>query len=358
MFELAIDLIIITTGILILLASFQKNERFISDFLSFFMLLIIIMITIIIGFRPVDVGADTWVYSARYDIAVNEGLPLFDFIIETKYQPLFNTVTWFFSINGIDTSYYLLFISCMISLLIIWFATKTISAKYLSIFILLLISFPFFYSISGNVIRAGLSIAFIFLSLEGYYKNNLNRYWILGVIAFLFHDTGMLFLSPFIISFLRINVKRAFVIWFSCIHIGHFFDFSPFIIELEMDIISKASRYVQSGNNNTFRFDFLFFSSIPIMLYFILSKFKSISLGISNRFRFYFVNYLLLNSVYNIFSSAAFSDRFALTSWLLIPFLIVYALDPKNDKYLIPPIVVFSILFFIFYPNRFFLHLS
>lgn len=225
-----------------------------------------------------------------------------------------------------------------------------------------------FWSYGVNGLRNGLSFSIVLLAftyLKGGVKNYL-KFGILSFIAYNIHHTAMLPLGCMLIShFFLKNCKFAFGIWLlsipaSLIAPGFF---ESILMELSPDerladninAQHKIEMMNTSFSHSGFRWDFLLYSVMPIILgYIVVFKHKT-----SNRIFINLLNvYLLCNAFWILVIRASFSNRFAYLSWFIYPFVIAYPLLElhfiKNQRAWISNILLAYIGFtafmhFIFY---------
>lgn len=199
-----------------------------------------------------------------------------------------------------------------------------------------LISFLFvmgafsFYTYSVNGLRSGLACAMV-LACFGC----INGSWLYRIIGFLLafcafaiHNSTLLPISMALISlFLIKNFKIAYSFWIASIVISLMAGglLSNFIAGLGFD---NRLSYITNQNdaqytNNSFRFDFLIYSMMPILLgyYVIIKK------GVKDKSYLFLLNtYTLSNAVWVIVIRAAYSNRFAYLSWFMYPIVLAYPL--------------------------------
>ncbi|NMP16515.1 EpsG family protein [Thalassotalea sp. Y01] len=316
------------------------------------------IITVMVGARPESVGADTWVYMWRFETEVSQGVGFWEFLSLSKYNPLFNTITWSSFQLNLSSSGYIFIITLLISGLFFVFGRKLFRRSESIIYFVLMLSFPFFYSVTGNVIRAGLAIGCALISFEHFRRGQLKLFLTWATFSLLFHGTGILAFVPLIIEKLKLKTRLLTVLWLSTIFIGHFTSWFSYLPELPMFAYEKAHRYLIAGEENIestgFRFDFLLFSLIPIILYWFIRQFETDRAEKWKPYLYYLHIYMVLNSVYNLFSTANYSDRFALSSWILIPVLISLYFNNTHQSHRKLLVMLSAVTFFLFYPNRYF----
>ena len=159
-----------------------------------------ITVILVMGLRYY-VGGDTIGYMTKYDYASPiYDLSVVDFVI-AEYQPLWVVVQSICKTISEDFYILQLFVSTVINITVFWVIEKYASNKFLAGFLYMISNMLNF---NCEVLRAAFSISVFFLAYEELLKKNLFRYYILVIIAFLFHDQAIiLFLIPFVMPFLR-----------------------------------------------------------------------------------------------------------------------------------------------------------
>ncbi|MDO6759415.1 EpsG family protein [Tamlana sp. 2_MG-2023] len=197
-------------------------------------------------------------------------------------------------------------------------------------FLLLVVSFSFWaYGVNG--IRNGIATS-IFLLAVSFYKNKIVMIALL-VLSTMFHKTMLLPVLAFSITFLYNNPKIYLMFWILAIPcsiaLGGFWENLFATLGFADD---RLGGYLSNGDGSSkFRFDFLFYSSFPIIagFYYILKK------GFDDKLYNQLLNtYLISNAFWILVIRAAFSNRFAYLSWFLMAVLIIYPLlKERHHKY-------------------------
>lgn len=215
-----------------------------------------------------------------------------------------------------------------------------------------------FYSYGVNGIRNGLacSIVLLFLTFINGKRNDRIFAAILAFIALGIHKSTILPIGVAYISFYFIkSFKAAYCFWILSIFIsfvagstvtaffgGLGFDDRLSYLQSEM----KAGVFSRTG----FRWDFLLYSMMPIILgYYIVIK-KGIR---DTTYEFLLNTYTLSNAFWIMVIRANFSNRFAYLSWFMYPIVLAYPLlklnvwDGKQGKYLAQ--IMFAQVFFTWF---------
>lgn len=155
-----------------------------------------------------------------------------------------------------------------------------------------------------------------------------------GIIAFLIlgiHRSVMLPVAAGIAAVTVIrNPRTSLIIWLSSILISFFF--GDFLTRLIMDIgvddrmtlyAGDSLRGINHFSGTGFRWDFVIYSSIPIVFYCYVNIWKGLRDGWYNVIA---TIYMLSNAFWIIVIRAEFSNRFAYLSWFLMPIMLAYPL--------------------------------
>ena len=191
-----------------------------------------------------------------------------------------------------------------------------------------------FFTYGTNGIRNGLALhllllAFSFLATE--------KRWIVPIVACLclaafgIHRSSILPICGALGAYFFVkDPKWAICIWVFCVF-ASLIAGGTFVSMLGTylgSFDSRASGYSAVTNmsefsRSGFRWDFILYSSVPILL----TYYVSVKRQIKNRtFEVLANTYILTNAVWVLVNSMAFSNRVAYLSWFLYPIVIAYAL--------------------------------
>ena len=208
----------------------------------------------------------------------------------------------------------------------LYLASKRISNKYAYyIFLFCVVSFSFF-SYGTNGIRNGIGTSLTFLAFT--YNQYSFKQIILFIISFLFHASLFLPIIAYLIASIYKKTNVYLFVWVSAVCFSFFAGsvVKEYFLQIEMfrersdsylTGIANAEKFSMIG----FRWDFLLYSSLPILQgwYYILKK------NFSNQFYILLLNtYLIANTIWILIIDIPFSNRFAYLSWFLMPLLIIY----------------------------------
>lgn len=301
---------------------FELQEKGNKDILV--PLVVCIAVAYFLGDRPVaPVFGDTMSYSRIYN-NLQYGIVNVDWHSEWLWSYIMMTCKSLgFSVHGwfcvVAFGY---FLSMYIALIIL-----TPKNVYLTLMFVLSSAFIFSFCVNGmrNGLACHITLAGIALALQGRYPLAA----VAGLIAFGIHKSAILPIAACVAGlFMRHGVKYSIWLWLSCIPLslvaGGFFMsfFSSLGFDSRMESYTAdqdMSRFSGSG----FRWDFLIYSSMPVLMAWWVCIKKQIS---DNWYNVLCVTYCLCNSFWILVIRAAYSNRFAYLSWFLYPVIIAYPL--------------------------------
>lgn len=199
------------------------------------------------------------------------------------------------------------------------------------IFLTILVAFLTF-AYATNVIRSGMAHALLFLGISSHLKNEDKKVRVIALLcfaaAFLAHKTTALPLACFFVSLYLKNVSLCFKIWVLSIFLSLALGNQATALFQNLGFDDRLDNYLTSDNfegfsRTGFRWDFLLYSSMPILLGYYITFMRRVSDPI---YTILLSTYLLSNSFWVIVIRASFSDRFAYLSWFLYPIVLAYPL--------------------------------
>lgn len=305
-----------------------------------------IIFTLWVGFRPMDIGG--WADSSNYRNAYNalrgevninpspdgtEG----ELVIDTDSEWLWNYMMKSFAYSNIDLEWFFFVVEIGYIGFMYW-AIRRIIPNNQWITLLFFISSFFFFSFSYNGLRNGVACSVMLVALSYFIqfdKKGLiwGLFW--SFIAMGFHRSAALpALCALVAYFTKLDFKWAYTFWILSIFLSLFAgpQIQSFFANIGFDdrLQLYAGKIVQKGNeigdqfsHTGFRWDFLLFSAMPIVLgYYIVYKKK-----IRDRvYDLLIVTYTLANSFWVMVIQATFSNRFAYLSWFIYPLVFAYPL--------------------------------
>ncbi len=285
---------------------------------------IIILTTIYIGTRPITCYADTWLYTMMFNL-VQSGY--WSELPETATEPIWATIEYF-CIETTDASGWLFVIASFYVYCMSLAAYRWLPRHLLIAIIFLFTAFSF-WGYATNGIRNGMatSIAMLGLSFFMRSKKELIIGYALLISATLTHKSCMLIIATATGALFFRNTKLNISFWLICIVLGLLFQeqfksvFSGLIDDGRMANYLNAEVSKDAFSNTGFRWDFLLYSSLPIIVGWYITKKQKIK---DKSYAFILHTYIFSNAFWILINTAAFSNRFAYLSWFLYPIVLIY----------------------------------
>lgn len=286
---------------------------------------------IFFGLRPVHVGGgefgDTGVYASKYELLQNYGVFnmqgsdelssdwLFSFI-QKSCAEIMDVHLWF-----------LIMMSCYI--IPMFKGCKQIDVKHGALLMLFCIGSFQFYTFSVNGVRNGIACSIVILAVAAIINKKVVLAAILCFIATGFHKSAALPAVALFFTFFVRNPKFMFIAWLGAIGIS-------LTVGSQIDAILSSMNYDErlAGNlqaddadglilEHRFRWDFLLYSSMPILLaWYTIFKRKLFN----NTYLLLLGTYMYANSFWLLAIRAIFSNRIAYLSWFIYPIVLAYPL--------------------------------
>jgi hypothetical protein len=295
------------------------------------MIIFISIIAIFLGLRPdSDVFVDSTGYIAFYHREV---------IINTRGEWLWYAFEIFCQDLKLSDSAWLTFVSVFTFGFTFWGIHRLFPRKEWIALLLVLSNFTF-YGGAVNGLRSGLAASFMILAISFLVENNNNNNnnKLIGVvIAVCSVSVHKSFYLPFICFLFcllsRIGVKNAMKFYVCSIIISLIGGNSVSNLFLGLGFDDRMDSYIgkEASNmiyNNTFshtgfRWDFLLFSVVPIVLGYYAVVIKKVK----DKYYTLLINtYILANAFWVMVIRSSFSNRFASLSWFLYGIVIAYPL--------------------------------
>lgn len=314
----------------------------------------VILILFMFGLRDGNIGVDTSHYLLDFNIVSRfESFSQALKFSTIARDPFFVSITFLCS-KIMSGQFYLFFLS----FIYIWLVHRVINRLTLHYHLLYFISFlcfSFFYSMGINVIRSGISGMLSLLGIITLFNIGERRSskvyvgFIYLFIGFLFHSSAILFFIVFIfVKFvkLRINIFYwTFFIVFFLASRGYGIKNIPilgvFIENNDRISVYASDTAVQEASG--FNIFGIFFQILGIFYgYYFMRK--------RNNFEYLILNkiYLALSVFYFLCLDLAFSDRFGVLSWILLPLILAYPLFENSRLVISKDLIIFSITSFTY----------
>lgn len=199
------------------------------------------------------------------------------------------------------------------------------------------VAFFLFYSGGTNGIRNADAYSLVFLGMTFLQERSLKNYLICAILCLLgfeFHSSVYITIFALILSLWVIKrTDVAIVIWIAAIIVVLLTGSAVAQFASQFLDDDRAVDYIASSTNADmmngglsqlrFRWDFLLFSALPILIgwYVVIER------QIKDRYYIFFLNtYILANAIWVVFMYASFSNRFAMLSWCIYPYVLCYPL--------------------------------
>ena len=309
---------------------------------------IIILLSLFIGNRPMNVGSDTISYHYMFDVENSKSLT--DSI--DVGDPLFVLLLRLCSIFE-DVYFCLKLISFIILLGTYLFAKKVCKEEKVGSSLLLffsMISMDIFFNQQFNIIRTGLANIFIYFFFYTFYRKQYKTSLIYALVAVGFHLT--MFIPIVVVLFmyyLILKERLCLFIYFLAITIA----FMGYGIHSISDyLLGFDLRQIQSylSENNFeykvgFRNDFMIFNTFFLICFLYLRKYIKVK---DNFFDDCIKYYMLLSAVFFLWFYIPFSDRIGAFSWNFIPVILYLGCCksfPRKQKFY--GIISFCVIYFV-----------
>ena len=301
----------------------NKNNFFIA-------LLVCVVFAIWLGFRPnTPEFGDTYNYAHKYNLAQygNE--------INTKEgEELFNLIMNYCA-QRYEVSIFFTLIDIMYFGFTLWACRRFAPNNPFAMLLFIMGAFSF-YTYSVNGIRNGLGCSIILVAIS-YLKENKRDLVIAGILSFVAFQTHRSTILPGLMAlvsyfFIRSGFKWSIIFWLFSILIsltlGSFVEniFTGLGFDDRMDKY-MSGQYDEEFENTGFRWDFLLYSAMPIILGYAIV----IKKGIQDKTYLLLLNtYTLSNAFWVMMIRANYSNRFAYLSWFIYPVVLAYPLLRLN----------------------------
>lgn len=294
-------------------------------------LLFAVVTAIIIGLRPkAKCFVDTNNYIAFYNVVEGRN---FHFNPDAENFLFDNLFQWMAS-NQLGWSAFFLVIAC-IYFIGMWVACRKLFPQ--DVFIAFLVYLAAFstFSYGTNGIKAG-AAASLFLIAVAYYERRIIAIVFL-LLSLGFHHSMILPIGAFILAYFYRNAKIYLASWCFCLLIAmlHISFFQNLLAGFADE---RGSEYLLSsgenwGGKSGFRFDFVLYSSMPVLVgYWAIFRKQVVSVT----YEFLLSIYLIANGVWMLCMYANFTNRIAYLSWFLYPIVLIYPFlkeDLGENKY-------------------------
>lgn len=301
-----------------------------------------IVFTLWMGFRPMDNGgwADSSNYKFLYHLAQGKlsasGIDDVEMVINTDEEWLWTFIQDIFIYAKAPVEWFFFAVACGY-IGFIYFGIRRMIPCNQWIALLFCISSLSFLSYSYNGLRNGLACSIMIYAISFFMtfeKKGLIFGLILSFLAMGFHRSAALpALCALLAYFTKMDFKWAYSFWLLSIilsliageQIQSFFANIGFDDRMQTyaGTLVKDTGISNQFSHTGFRWDFLLYSAMPIVLgYYIVYK-KKIR---DHAYEFLIVTYTLANSFWVMVIQSSYSNRFAYLSWFMYPIVFAYPL--------------------------------
>lgn len=192
-----------------------------------------------------------------------------------------------------------------------------------------IIIFPFFLSLTANVIRQGIATAFIIFAIKFIIEQERKLTLSATLFSILFHRSSLLII-PFVLvgqSIAKVPVKFIVTVWVG-VSIASWLEVFQKVFKWFFKVLSSygfALDYGSSAIEYTigFRYDFWIFSSLSV---FFLCIHKHLE-DTSKAGKIFFRIPCYFSIIHIALFSIAYNDRFGIYAWILYPIQVIYIID-------------------------------
>lgn len=217
------------------------------------------------------------------------------------------------------------YIGCM------FWTCKRLLFENVSLAMLFMFSSFSFFAYGTNTLRNGLACSIVLLAISFFAEFKKRGIWIgsgLILMAFGFHRSIIIPATAIYLSlFVFKKIKYSIYAWITSILLSLAAGSSLMSLFSRFDDTRVESYFYKSKDaalfsSTGFRWDFLLYSSIPIIVAWYVCQKRNVE---DRVFTFLASVYMLSNAVWVICIRANYSDRFAYLSWFLYPMILAYA---------------------------------
>ena len=165
------------------------------------------LMTLIVGFRNIDMGMnDTrMVYVSLFDqISDMSFLETYNFIIKSDIEVVFYMLTRLFILITTNIRLYLLLLTIPVNYLISRFIYKYSKIPFLSFLLYFSINY---FAFSFTLLRHCIAMVILLLSYDALKENKKLKFFLLVILASLFHRTAVIFIIVFFFKNRKLNIK-------------------------------------------------------------------------------------------------------------------------------------------------------
>ena len=296
------------------------------------MIVFTVFFVLVFGFRPISVTfGDTVNYNNDYQTMYTTGSLDASGISESDSDWLFYGIM--FMCSQIIDVYYFFAIVMYFYVVMLFTGCRKIDLRHGATLMLVCIGALSFFGYAVNGIRNGVACSFVIMAIAGVCRGE--RIWpiIFSIVAIGCHKSAALPLVCMFFTYFVRNPKLMYIVWIGAVALSLVFG------ETIANVISLVSYDERLANvalkgedvaeewgevlDNRFRWDFLLYSSMPILLgaytFFVRKVYN-------NTYLILLGTYIYANSFWVLVIRDIFSNRFAYLSWFMYPIVLAYPL--------------------------------
>ncbi|MDI2591268.1 EpsG family protein [Pseudomonas sp. 681] len=276
--------------------------------------------------RPFDIEGDTAVYINFYnDMRMGLDNPF------QTFEPGFLAIVKLFCFLQLDYSSFFYFITFVF--LWSYFALiKSVLGRgsSWSLFVFgMVLFYPFFFSLTANIIRQGFAMCFINLALISSVRSNWRQGGVFTLVAALFHKSSIVYFPFFVFRNLVLGVRVSSVValWL-VVSLASYFKLFSLLVVWIFDYLSGYGLVINYSNVDNiayvtgFRWDFWLFSSLSV---FFLVAIKMLG-EMNKREAYIFYVCAFLSCLHIAMFDVAYNDRFGIYAWIFYPIELAYVM--------------------------------
>lgn len=303
-----------------------------SDYYIYLFILLVFLI-LFLGFRPIS-GAyfgDTSNYAATYRILQNTGVFDMSEAGGSNSDWLFSLVM--FLCSQVTSVSVFFTIAVFFYLVIMYMGCRKIDTRHGMTLMLCCMGAFSFYAYAVNGVRNGVACSFVILALAGVCKGERILPIILSFIAISCHKSAALPIVCMFFSYFIRNPKLMYAVWLGAIGVSLLFGDSIANIMSLVNYDDRLSTLSLKGDeisqelgidlDNRFRWDFLIYSTMPILLGWYTLFVRKVY---NNTYLIILGTYMYANAFWVLVIRDIFSNRYAYLSWFLYPIVLAYPL--------------------------------
>jgi len=197
--------------------------------------------------------------------------------------------------------------------------------------------YPFFFSLSANVVRQCLALCFINIALCFIIKGRRGGSVLSSLFAVLFHKSSIVYFPFFVVQrlVLKSGVLGVVVLWVA-VSLASYFKLFSLLVSVLFAVLSAYGLVINYSEAEGidyltgFRLDFWAFSSISIMLIVTL---KLLGGELHKREAYIFYICAFLSCLHIAMFDVAYNDRFGIYSWIFYPLELAYVMRAVSKNF-------------------------